>query len=164
MLEKKLKVGDSWIGGLGADENGGGGECSLGVQTLTHDGVEFLYLPFAKNGINYVAPKGRDVLSGKFSGCLMGTYKTGGQQRVCHVSTGQGQDCKAAWHQVMNGATNVFQFRPSDHIETGGIAWYGTFGLITTDLQFLSITVGRVGDDLKISGIAKGRGLSPADV
>ena len=25
MLEKKLKVGDSWIGGLGADENGGGG-------------------------------------------------------------------------------------------------------------------------------------------
>jgi len=164
MLEKVLKVGDAWIGGLGGDEVGNGGECSLGVQKLSHKGTEFVYLPFAKNGINYVAPGGRDVLSGKFSGCLMGTYKAGAEQRVCHVSTGAGQDCKGAWRAIMDKSANVFQFNPSDHLETGGTAWYGTYGLITNDLQFWAITVGRSGNDLKITGIAKGRGLSPKDV
>ncbi len=164
MLEKILKVGDSWLNGLGADENGNGAECSLGVQTLTHQGREFLYLPFARNGINFAPSKGRDVLSGKFSGCLMGAYVSGGQQRVCHVSTGAGQDCKAAWRQVMAGATNVFQFKPSDHIQTGGMAWFGTYGLVTSDLQFWAITVGRSGNNLKITGIEKGRGLNPSDI
>lgn len=165
MLEKVLKVGDPWIAVLPGDVMGAGGECSLGVQTLTHLGREFVYLPFAQNGINYTPSQGRDVVSGKFSGCLMASYNVGGQQRVGHVSTGEGQDCKAAWRTVMNGATNVFQFRPSDHIETGGVAWFGTYGLITSDLHFYAITVGRAKDGtLSITGIVKGRGLNPRDV
>jgi hypothetical protein len=164
MLERILKVGDAWLGGLGGDEEGNGGECSLGVQTLQHQGREFIYLPFAKNGINYAPSTGRDVLSGKFSGCIMGSYTTNGQQRVCHVSTGAGQDCKAAWRQIMSRSTNVFQFKPADHIQTGGVAWYGTYGLVTSDLQFWSITVGGPIGAYKITGIEKGRGLSPSDV
>ncbi len=67
MLERMLKVGDAWLGGLGGDEEGNGGECrrssTRGASSST---------PFAKNGINSVPSTGRDVLSGKFSGCLMG--------------------------------------------------------------------------------------------
>jgi hypothetical protein len=170
MLEKVLNVGDPWAYNLPGDQPGAGGECSLGVQTLQVAGragaspLSFLYLPFALNGINSVVPQGRDVLSGKFSGCIMASYNTGGQSRVCHVSTGAGQDCKDAWRQIMTGATNVFQFKPADHIETGGMAWFGTYGLITSELAFYAITVGRDAGGLRITGIAKGRGLSPTDI
>ncbi len=169
MLEKLLKVGDPWFGNLEGDQAGAGGECSLGVQTLRASrgrgtleplDCEFVYLPFAKDGINYVVPQGRDVLSGKFSGCIMASYKADNQVRVCHVSTGDGQDCKAAWTDIANRSANVFQFKPADHIETGGVAWYGTYGLITNELAFYAITVGRDAAGMRITGIKPGRGLN----
>jgi hypothetical protein len=32
------------------------------------------FLPFVANGTNYVESQGKDVISGKFTGCIMAAY------------------------------------------------------------------------------------------
>lgn len=145
MLERVLVVGGdaSW---LPTEETmqGTGGLCSSGDTVGNQGGVAFRYLPFAKNGINCVASQGLDVISYNFTGCLMGVFKhNDGVVKVCHVSTGNGQDCKDEWQQVKAASTNVFEFRPSDFIDANGQAFEGCYGLITNDLRTYSITVAR---------------------
>jgi hypothetical protein len=160
VLEKLLRVGDaSPLLVTGTLAGGAGGLCSTGVSDQTIGSTRYWHLPFVKDGINYASSQGRDVVSYNFTGCIMATFNVGGDRRVCHVSTGDGQDCKAAWDAVKAGATNVFEFKPSDFIETGGGSFLGCYGLITGDLQTLSITVtgDKAGGSPKIAAITKGR-------
>ncbi|MEA9787119.1 MULTISPECIES: hypothetical protein [Xanthomonas] len=160
MLEKIIKVGDdaSWLPREEGGQTGSGGL----IELTTPREVEFAakYLPFIPNAISAVSSGGLDVISYNFSGCLMAVYNAqDGRRMVCHVSTGDGQDCRNAWSQIRSTSTHVFQFRPSEHIETKGSALAGCYGLITNDLQSLAITVvvGRDGRSRSISAIKKMR-------
>ena len=155
MLETLLHVGaPSWLPTAESGQAGAGTLCSIDVQHGIHNG-KHKYLPFVPNGINWVASQGEDVISYNFTGCIMATFKEGGIVKVCHVSTGKGQDCKAAWDAVKARSTNVFEFKPSDAIEANGGAFAGCYGLITSDLRTYSITVVRPaqGTGLKVASI-----------
>ncbi|OQP73879.1 hypothetical protein IA54_012755 [Xanthomonas phaseoli pv. syngonii LMG 9055] len=160
MLEKIIKVGGdaSWLPTAEGGQIGSGGLIELANPTV----VEFAanYLPFIPNAISAVSSGGLDVISYNFSGCLMAVYNAqDGRRMVCHVSTGDGQDCRDAWNQIRSISTHVFQFRPSEHIETKGSALRGCYGLITSDLQSLAITVvsGRDPNSRFVSAIKKMR-------
>lgn len=160
MLEKIIKVGDdaSWLPTEEGGRRGSGGVIEL-VDTKV---VEFAakYLPFIPNAISAVSSEGMDVISYNFTGCLMAVFNArDGRRMVCHVSTGAGQDCKSAWAEIRRTSTNIFQFRPSDHIEPMGGSFSGCYGLITNDLQSLAITVvgSRDGRSRSISAIKKMR-------
>ena len=160
MIETQLRVGMPSPFPVSATVTGGtGAACSSGVTDQTLGGVHYWHLPFVQNGINYVSTQGRDVTSYNFSGCIMAIYTDAGDTRVCHVSTGDGQDCKAAWEVIKSRSKAVFQFKPSDYIETGGQSLLGCYGLITPNLQTLSITVvtDKAGRVNTIANIAKGR-------
>ena len=161
MLEKLLTVGapspllvtPSLIGGAGT-------VCTRDVQTRTVGAVTYKHLPFVVNGINSVDAGGLDVVSYNFSGCIMAVYKQGGALRVCHVSTGDGQDCKDEWNRIKAASTSVFEFKPSDFCETGGAALLGVYGLVTADLQTWAITVVQnavMNGGPKIAAITKAR-------
>lgn len=59
-----------------------------------------------------------DVISGAFSGCLMGVYVSGGVVYVCHVWTSRdpsADDCKARWRLMTTDRsriTSAFFFKP----------------------------------------------------
>ena len=120
-----------------AIQQGDGGLCQIGVGN--YYGAR--YIPFVKNGINWVATDFQDVFSYNFSGCIMAAFNYQRINRVCHVSTGLGQDCKDEWYRIKRNSFNVFAFKPSDYIETKGKALVGCYGLITTDYRLYSITV-----------------------
>ena len=124
-----------------ASAQGEGGLCSIDVETLSLGIHRYKYLPFAKNGINCVATEGLDVVSYNFTGCIMAVFDDQGTRKVCHVSTGEGQDCKEEWQRIKGRSFNVFEFRPSDFIDAKGRAFAGCYGLITSDLQTYAITV-----------------------
>ena len=143
MIETILTPGSSadWLP-IDEADGGGGKLCSRGVQTATAPGGgKYKYLPFAANAINSVAQEGLDVISFNFTGCLMAVFNNKGTKLVCHVSTGNGQDCKAEWGTIKKGSINVFEFRPSDFIETKGGAFFGCYGVITSDLRTFAVTV-----------------------
>ncbi|MEO5688170.1 MAG: hypothetical protein ABIR54_12475 [Burkholderiaceae bacterium] len=142
MLEKLLRVGAPSPLPVTASSMGGAGSvCSRDVQVVTLGDVTYKHLPFVVNGINSVDAGGMDVVSYNFSGCIMAAYKVGGAFRICHVSTGDGQDCKGEWARIKAASNAVFEFKPSDFCETGGAALLGVYGLITADLQTYAITV-----------------------
>ena len=141
MIETILKLGSVVDFPIEEAEGGGGKICSRGAKKVTNGSMNYKYLPFSVNAINSVAMEGVDVISYNFTGCLMAAFKEGGTFKVCHVSTGAGQDCKAEWEKLKKGFTNVFEFRPSDFIETKGGAFAGCYGLITSDLRTYAITV-----------------------
>ena len=157
MLEKALKVGGpapDWLPNYEAKQKGVGKLCSHDVAHGIYND-EHKYLPFVPNGINSVATQGQDVISYNFTGCVMAAFKEGGVAKVCHVSTGEGQDCKAEWDAVKARSVNIFEFKPSDFIETGGGAFGGCYGLITADLRIYAITVVRpkAGSGMQIAAI-----------
>ena len=159
MLENFLIVGKSadWLprteGGVTA---GAGTQCSHGIKDAVfghgssmqsagaresrqseHKG---LYLPFVPNGINYVDSQGLDVISFNFSGCIMAVYEFNGSRRVCHVSTGVGQDCKLEWDRIKGLSQNARQFLPHEGIEL--VPHYsGCYGLITACGNAYSVIV-----------------------
>jgi|TARA_R110000868_G_scaffold41978_3_gene142487 hypothetical protein len=58
----------------------------------------FVWLPWMVNAVNFTDQGGKDVLSGRFSGCYMIRYKMpGGSWRVAHVHTPEGID---AWNEL----------------------------------------------------------------
>jgi hypothetical protein len=161
MIENLLRVGAPSPLLVTASLLGGNGTvCTRDVQTTTLGTAPYKHLPFVVNGINSVDAGGLDVVSYNFSGCIMAVYKSGGAFRVCHVSTGEGQDCKAEWERIKGGSTSVFEFKPSDFVETGGAALLGVYGLVTADLQTYAITVVQnavQGGGPKIAAITKAR-------
>jgi hypothetical protein len=161
MLEKLLRIGaPSPLPVTASSMGGAGGECTRDVQVVTLGDVTYKHLPFVVNGINSVDAGGMDVVSYNFSGCLMAAYKVGGAFRVCHVSTGDGQDCKVEWARIKATSNAVFEFKPSDFCATGGAALLGVYGLITADLQTYAITVVQnavMNGGPKIAAITKAR-------
>lgn len=83
--------------------------------------VNFRLLPYAQGAINYCELMGRDVISAYFSGCIMARYKRDGAWRVCHVSTGDPNDCKDKWEQIKaeDGVTDVSEFKPHENVDGG---------------------------------------------
>ena len=145
MLEKKLQKGmtANWLPTNEGSVAGAGKELSTGAIDVEGG----IYLPFVANGINYVESQGKDVLSYNFTGCIMATYTTaGGSRRVCHVSTGSGQDCLGEWATIKGGARNVLAFKPHlfadiQAMQKTGQA-FSCFGLITATGDCYSIAVG----------------------
>jgi hypothetical protein len=144
MLETLTEVGSdaSWLPVKEGPSGGTGKECNQGTEQLKGH----WYLPFVKNGINYVDAQGKDVISFNFTGCIMATYTpNGGSRRVCHVSTGSQQDCKAEWDKIKQSSKNVKEFKPSDAIDPkmlAGKALKGCYGIITSDDRCFAVVVG----------------------
>jgi len=134
----------SWLPVAEGKSGGTGKECSIGVESLQGH----LYLPFVKNGINYVESQGKDVISYNFTGCIMAAYTpTGGSRRVCHVSTGANQDCKAEWERIKKNSKDVIEIKPSDFIDVKlfagtGNSLKGCYGIITADGRCFAVVVG----------------------
>lgn len=145
MLEKKLQKGmtANWLPTAEAGVAGTGTEMSAGCVDV--DGG--IYLPFAANGINYTESQGKDVISFNFTGCIMATYTTpGGSRRVCHVSTGNGQDCLGEWARIKGASNQVLAFKPHLFADVAAIAQaqqgFYCYGLITATGDCYSIAVG----------------------
>ncbi|MEL6635674.1 MAG: hypothetical protein AAFW73_15500 [Bacteroidota bacterium] len=140
MLETLLRPGQS-ANDLPKHEAGGVGSgslCQIGVNGQLYHGAQ--YLPFAPNGINWIAQNGLDVLSYNFTGCIMAVFDHEGTRKVAHISTGPSQDCKIAWDELKKSCSNVLEFRPSDFVDNQGKTFVGCYGLITSDLQTYAIT------------------------
>lgn len=91
----------------------------------------FKWLPWVTGQINTTTSGGKDVLSGWFSGCIMARYKDLGAWHVCHVTKMAGTlaDCQNLWTNSKNGFSTVREFKPSNHITSGGLV----LGLVTKD-------------------------------
>jgi len=125
MLEAKLGKGmaANWLPTKEAGTAGTGKELSQGSEEVL--GGSGIYLPFAANGINYVESQGKDVISYNFTGCIMAAYTKGGTRRVCHVSTGDGQDCKAEWDSIKGQSSDIVAFKPHLAANIGALAKVG---------------------------------------
>jgi hypothetical protein len=151
MLETVLTAGTdpTWLPTAEAQTTGTGTLCSHDVQNGIYQG-NHKYLPFAPNGINWVAQQGQDVISYPFSGCIMAVFEYGGARRVCHVSTGQGQNCTTEWERIKGLSVNVFEFKPAEFVDITALnkewGYGGCYGLITSDLRTYTITIGRRND------------------
>lgn len=140
-LEQRLQVGDFIYGFKFTQAPGGGppGMVSSGVVdgslkvkrlretvvkrlilkdrvevTVTHDQVDFRWLPWVPGKINYANHEGKDVLSGMFTGCWMAVY-TESNVRVAHIATQTDDtDCKAAWRtqRALSTVSQVEEFLP----------------------------------------------------
>jgi hypothetical protein len=145
MLERRLQKGmaANWLPTAEAGVAGAGKEMSTGCIDVEGG----IYLPFAANGINYTESQGKDVISYNFTGCIMATYTTrGGSRRVCHVSTGQGQDCLGEWATIKGSASQVLAFKPHLFADIAAIGQaqqaFHCYGLITATGECYSIAVG----------------------
>lgn len=152
-----LKVGESpgWLPTHEAGQHGSGTLCQIGITNAKYYGAK--YVPFVKNGINWIEQGEYDVISYNFTGCLMAAFTFEKKKRICHVSTGEGQDCLPEWRKIKAKSVNVFEFRPSDFIDAKGGAFNGCYGLITRSLQVYSITIVRGNEGLKIASIVPAR-------
>ena len=104
--------------------------CGLRTKNVkTIKEVKFWLLPYAQGSINYCESMGRNVISAYFSGCIMARYKRDGAWRVCHVSTGDPNDCKEKWDQIKAepNVSDVTEFKPHEHVTNGN----KILGLIT---------------------------------
>jgi hypothetical protein len=144
MLETVLKAGSS-VGWLprGEARPGNGGTCQNDIATLTQNGFKYKYLPFAPNGINCALSQGLDVISYNFSGCIMAVFKYMGVRYVCHVSTGGGQDCQAAWSNVKGGYSDTVEYKPHLYLpeKFKGVGSGGCYGLITNDDRAFAVII-----------------------
>lgn len=151
MLERYLQKGmvANWLPTTQLSVGGTGGEVNIKTESVK-DG-EGIYVPFIQNGINYTESQGKDVISFNFTGCLMAAYTKGGTRRVAHISTGQGQDCKAAWETLKSSATDVIEFKPDNHGDIATVAStqqsWNCYGLITATGECYSIVVGGMMND-----------------
>jgi hypothetical protein len=146
MLENITRPGmdTSWLPVWEDGSPGTGKECSHGALDVNFKGTKGKYLPFVKNGINYVESNGMDVISFNFTGCIMAVYTKGGSRRVCHVSTGSQQDCKGEWEKIKAASKDVKEFKPSDAIDSkklGGAALKGCYGIITAEGKCFAVVV-----------------------
>lgn len=162
MLESILAVGQpAELPTHEAPNKGSGGLCQIGVTPNLHRGA--VYLPFAPNGINWVKQETNDIVSWNFTGCIMAAFTFENIKRVAHISTGAGQDCLPQWAKIKEKSTNVFEFKPSDFIETKGKSFVGCYGLITPHLDVYSITIITEDNNItfKVASIVKARLLQP---
>lgn len=136
-----LTVGQTLVKVPVAKAGGSGGECKVGIEETKIGSSAVLLLPWVSNGINYTESTGKDVLSGPFTGCIMGVYSVSGSRRVCHVAT---PECKAAWDKVKSGAALTKEFKPHESLPSpkdlgplnGGLVIYG---YVTGDEHYYAV-------------------------
>lgn len=126
----------------------------------THNGNNYFYIPFVPNGINCVDVPNIgpfEVLSSLFSGCIMAIIEDRrGIMKVCHVSTGAGQDCKHDWEILKSNARRFIEFKPSDYViaHPEGVRYCD--GIISSNgnnIECFSLTIvgnGTVGGIIKV--------------
>ena len=80
----------------------------------------FIWLPFMPTKTNYTLSQGKDVLSGKFSGCYMISYTVGGMRRVAHVAT---PEAKASWNATVANVNYqmIAGFQPMESVNVNGL-------------------------------------------
>jgi len=169
MLHTKTVVGaPSFLPYVPTIAGGTGGETSQGVIDGNAGGVDYRFVPFVANGINYCEMNGRCVISAHFTGCTMAAYTQNGVRKVCHVSTGEFGDCSGTWSTLKANSTDVIEFKPSDAI--GDTAFERVYGLITPNNEMYTIITassqatipsgqGGYRTDAKIVKVAKGTPL-----
>lgn len=136
---KKWKPLPSVIPNHEGGKNGDGTLCQIGISQTLYLGAK--YVPFVPNGINWVAQGNSDVISSRFTGCIMAAFTHEGIRKVCHISTGAGQDCKEEWEKIKSSSFRISEFKPSNYISTGGHAFVNCLGLITLNNRAYAITV-----------------------
>lgn len=115
-------------------------------ENLVKSHRNFIWLPWANGGINYVESNGKDVLSGPFSGCYMIRYKhANGAWRVAHVDMPKG---RAAWEQMAGENGFVIDcgfkpFRATTARKIAETAYEKTFGLVTGNGQCYRIVASK---------------------
>ena len=179
MIEKKIHKGEYLALGNVSQSHGNPGEINVGCEDryiarsewfqhekrrvlrgkLTEPNKQhrnFIWLPYVPGAINYTPSQGKDVLSGKFSGCYMVAYQhVGGDRRVCHIAT---PEAKEAWNDLARtpGFEVFCGFKPMDCFKETAVelnlaeaavrrvADNGVFGIITgenTLFSFLALQV-----------------------
>ena len=118
----------------------------LGIGTVRRKEripLAFRWLPYVDGRINWTPAQGRDVLSGRFTGCIMSRYSEEGALRVAHVVTSGDvdSDCKAQWkkHKDEGRAMGVLQFKPHKHVDD--VPGERTFGVFTSDGRRFALSV-----------------------
>ncbi|MEM9720178.1 MAG: hypothetical protein AAGA10_13050 [Bacteroidota bacterium] len=162
MILDSLKEGKPVPIGLPTHEAGGYGDgtlCQIGISQTLYCGAK--YVPFAPKGINWIAQGNSDVISYNFSGCIMAVFTHEGTRKVCHISTGNNQNCLDEWQKIKKASSQVFEFKPSDFISYKNTQFLGCYGLITRDLRTYAITVGMSGGQRIVAGVKKARLLRP---
>lgn len=79
------------------------------VHTLPN-GKKFVYLPYSPGQINYVETE-LDVISSRFSGCVMAKFEMKGKVCVAHVAT---PECHAGWIRQKKQIKLICEFTPSN--------------------------------------------------
>jgi hypothetical protein len=115
------------------------------VVNNTPSGLSYIFLPWNSSGVSQVNSAGVDVISGPFSGCIMGAYHVrGGERYVCHVNKGGANDCSEFWEALKGSDPNSIEFNPFSSIsndalrEAGGLVpgvVPNCFGIITATNQ-----------------------------
>ena len=59
-----------------------------------------------------------EIVSSRFSGCLMVAWEDAEGLFIGHVHTGDSHDCKEKWNERKEGSYRSFQFKPFDHVPT----------------------------------------------
>ena len=140
MLASLIRQGVS-IRGLAELLNGGGGvvggdsgQVSRGINgsyTASGDVITFFgdtsgdhpvnILPYVAGAISYSQMRGKETISGEFTGCVMAIYNDGGTTRVCHVDTAKPSSgdapSKTRWAQIKGQAG----FEMADELSTNGM-------------------------------------------
>ena len=132
-----------------------GGFLPIQGRTMIINGIACSWLPYAPGKIAWEELIGRDVLSGKFSGCWMVVYTWFGMTRVAHIGTTEPASAATnAVHREWNSFRNEHPgwvqraFKPysperdplpvpTGRDIVGRPAW---FGLITAQRECYSIT------------------------
>lgn len=103
-----------------------------------YDLPPYTFVPYFRGNINCceVTDSSRDVISSRFSGCLMGIWKGwDGSVFVGHITTDPDEtyDCKELWAEKMSECKCGWAFKPSDFILPlpPGVLTWKCFGLFT---------------------------------
>jgi hypothetical protein len=147
MLENILTEGTvaSWIKDLKLESGeqcyhwkGKSKRCCYGKQQIkVSDGkgntVKALWLPYVPKMVNQCGSEGLDVISGPFTGCIMGAYDNEfGMRVVCHVATGTGcEGSKDEWKTIAENSSYVVAFQPSNIYKSKKLTKSVGFGLST---------------------------------
>lgn len=93
----------------------------LSEGIIIKERLGFSYIPYVPCNVNCLYIKESEtpeIISSKFTGCLMVAWEDENGLYVGHVHAGGQYDCKGIWREKAANSYRSFQFRPSDAIPT----------------------------------------------
>lgn len=110
----------------------------LSVDIKTYERLGFSYVPYVPwnvNRINMYEAEPSEVISSRFSGCLMTAWQDSEGLFVGHVHAGDPHDCKKKWAEKRDAAMRSFEFQPFKAVptQTDGRQPLNCYGFIEFD-------------------------------